>query len=359
MKNNLLKTCLVTVFIHFLNLVHGQGLILSEILMDPSTTACPGDECEFVELKNQSASTIDISSWKVTDGETGINEWTVTFPSGTFLEAWNFAIVTKNISAFNAAFPGATCAVFEITNSGSSSAGLGNAGDDVSLLNPSGSVVQSYAWSSQSVDRAVYNGSSWTTSSGGDDGDPCESAVLPIVLIDFKAFGTKTIQLTWRTAVEISNYFFAIERSADGRDFAEIGRLPGAGTSHEIQEYSFTDERPLAGSNYYRLRQVDFDGRFSYSKVVLATIGQASDIRLFPSPASGFLKVQLEKPLAENAVFEIFDPAGRLAMSGEFSAENTDFEINTTELPEGIYALRLVAEREIFVRQFLKKEVRE
>jgi hypothetical protein len=351
MKNNLLQTCLAALFIHFLPLVYGQGLILSEILMDP---VCFGDECEFVELKNQSASTIDISDWEVSDDESPPNQWNYIFPGGTTLEPWEFVIVTKDIAAFNAEYPGATCDVFQTINAGSN-VGLGNSGDVVNLINPSDVIVQSFSWSNNNVDRAEYNGTSWTTSTGGDDGDPCESAVLPIVLIDFKAVGTKTIQLTWRTATEIANHFFAIERSADGYEFVEIGRLPGAGTSQEIQEYTFTDEQPFPGTNYYRLRQVDFDGQFSYSKVVSATVGQAGGIRLFPSPATDFLKIQLEKPLTENAGFEIFDLAGRLVQVGEFSTENADFELDVAELPEGIYFLHLVIERELLVQKFLKK----
>lgn len=326
-----------------------QGLILSEIMVDPT---CNLDDCEFVELKNQSTATIDIGSWKVTDGESGINEWTATFPAGTMLSPWEFVIVAKDESAFIAEYPGAACTVFQITNTGSG-AGLANTGDNVNLLNPSGGLVQTYSWGG-TVDRAVYNGSTWTTSSGGTDGDPCNSAVLPIMLASFEARYDQFVFLQWRTATEISNDYFAIERSAAGSLFSEISRVRGAGNSFEPQRYTFTDEAPWAGLNYYRLRQVDFDGQSAYSATVTVVAAKPGEVRLFPSPATDFLKIQLEKPLNENAVWELSDLAGRQLMSGVFFAENTDFEINTGELPEGVHILRLVANGVVTGQLFLK-----
>ncbi|GAB4500087.1 MAG: hypothetical protein OHK0019_38010 [Saprospiraceae bacterium] len=349
MQSNLFR--ISTVLLFFLTTpVYSQGLTLSEILMDP---VCSNDDCEFVELKNQTAATIDISSWKVTDGESGINEWTVTFPSGTTLSAWEYIIVTKNLSAFSAEFPGAACTIFQITNVGSG-AGLANSGDNVNLLNASGSLIQTYVWSDGNVDRAVYNGSTWTTTTGGNDGDPCANSVLPIILVEFKATYNNSVLLTWRTATETSNDFFSIERSADGRNFTETGRMPGSGTTAEPQDYRFTDDSPLPGLNYYRLRQVDFDGQFSYSKVVSVRVSEASGIRLYPSPATDVLNLQWEKPAAENTVWEIFDLAGRLLQSGEFLAENPDFKINVAALPEGIYHLRLSAGQSVSTLRFLK-----
>jgi len=189
-----------------------------------------------------------------------------------------------------------------------------------------------------------------------DDFRVTASTVLPVSLVRFVCSAEdKSILLQWNTASEISNDFFAIERSADGRDFSEIGRIKGMGDSAEPQVYDFADSNPLPGKNYYRLRQTDFDGRFSYSRVVSAMFGQASDIRLFPSPVVDKLKVELEKPVRENGVWQIFDLAGRLAMSGDFMTDNADIEVDAEELPSGVYFLRVAIGREMFVRQFQKQ----
>jgi len=181
--------------------------------------------------------------------------------------------------------------------------------------------------------------------------------ILPVELAYLKAVvQQRTVLLFWETKTERDNEFFAIERSTNGQTFSEIGRLVGAGDSFEPRNYTFTDQQPFPGINYYRLRQVDFGGAISYSPVVTATLNNVGDIRLFPSPATDFLKVQLEKSLAENAVWEVFDQAGRLVLSGNILIENTDFEINTTELPDGVYTLRLTDGRETFVRRFQKNK---
>jgi hypothetical protein len=92
---------------------------------------------------------------------------------------------------------------------------------------------------------------------------------LPIELIDFSVGlnANGLPKLNWRTASEKDNDFFSIERSRDGRNFHDIAQLPGAGDHVGILEYSFEDPTPLYGQVYYRLKQTDFDGTFSYSHV--------------------------------------------------------------------------------------------
>lgn len=188
-----------------------------------------------------------------------------------------------------------------------------------------------------------------------DDFKVTAATVLPVRLIHFTGFlEDKSVLLSWRTATETSNDFFSIERSADGRNFTETGRVQGRGTTTEPQNYRFSDDNPLPGLNYYRLRQVDFDGQFSYSKVVSVQVGGASGARLYPSPATDFLTIQMEKPALENTVWEIFDLAGRLLQSGEFLAENPDFQINVAALPEGLHHLRLSAGQSVSTLRFLK-----
>jgi len=203
----------------------------------------------------------------------------------------------------------------------------------------------------------VYSGANpavanWTTRI---DNFQINGVALPIELISFTGkLQQRVVVLNWRTATETSNDFFSIERSADGRHFTETGRVQGSGTTAEPQDYRFTDDNPLPGLNYYRLRQVDFDGQFSYSKVVSVRVGETSGARLYPSPATEFLTLQMEKPAAENTVWEIFDLAGRLLQSGEFLAENPDFQINVAALPEGLYHLRLSAGQSVSTLRFLK-----
>ncbi|MEL6273899.1 MAG: T9SS type A sorting domain-containing protein, partial [Bacteroidota bacterium] len=113
---------------------------------------------------------------------------------------------------------------------------------------------------------------------------------LPVEFISFTARPNRnTVQLNWATATESGNSHFEVERSIDGRIYENIGRVNGAGNTTEVQEYTFVDQNPKAGTNFYRLRQVDFDGRFDYSSIVIAQIGEetGNEILAFPNPLQG------------------------------------------------------------------------
>jgi choice-of-anchor B domain-containing protein len=98
-----------------------------------------------------------------------------------------------------------------------------------------------------------------------------QAGALPVEWLSFDATtGRGGIRLSWATASEINNESFDIERSSDGRDFNPIGKLEGRGTVQVISNYSFLDTDPHEGTNYYRIRQKDFDGNAAYSKIVAA-----------------------------------------------------------------------------------------
>ncbi|MCX2740651.1 T9SS type A sorting domain-containing protein [Pontibacter anaerobius] len=94
-------------------------------------------------------------------------------------------------------------------------------------------------------------------------------APLPVQLMSFKgSVQGANVNLTWATAQELDNDKFVVERSLDGRSFSEIGKVTGRGNSSTRINYTFTDTNPAEGINYYRLRQVDFDGAEETSNVV-------------------------------------------------------------------------------------------
>jgi hypothetical protein len=94
------------------------------------------------------------------------------------------------------------------------------------------------------------------------------SALLPITLSVFEAKAEgKAVRLRWATSSEINNDFFTIERSPDGSNFTSLSTVAGAGNSTSLRHYNFVDDNPLEGVSYYRLKQTDYDGKFSYSGV--------------------------------------------------------------------------------------------
>jgi hypothetical protein len=201
--------------------------------------------------------------------------------------------------------------------------------------------------SATATTTTIFNG---TTMTPGGAASP-----LPILLKKFevKAAATTTL-LSFTTATEVNNSHFEIERSADGRTFAKIGEVKGAGNSLTEQHYTFTDAQPVAGINYYRLKQVDFDGAFSYSPVQSIVWGRSGTIKLFPSPVVEVMTVEFDEAFAIDANWQIIDMAGRVVSEGVFAAEQNIFTIPVATLTEGVYALRAISGQQVTTQQFKK-----
>jgi hypothetical protein len=188
-----------------------------------------------------------------------------------------------------------------------------------------------------------------------DDFAVGENFSLPVELTSFEAQPVPPhVRLDWTTASETENDFFAVERSADGRAFDEIGRVRGGGTTRTEQFYTFLDVRPVSGANYYRLRQVDVGGAFAYSPVRVVENPGANRILLAPSPARDVLRVKFSEPNSDMATWEIFDLAGRLLARGEIDAETRDADIPVHEFLPGTYLWRLVENRQTWTKIFQK-----
>jgi len=120
---------------------------------------------------------------------------------------------------------------------------------------------------------------------------------LPIELIRFDAHVTvfEQVEVEWETASEINNDYFTVERSADSEHWDAIGTIPGAGNSQELNVYSFMDIQPLKGQSYYRLKQTDFDGKYTVSAVEQISLNEEADnevISAFPNPVRDVVVVE-------------------------------------------------------------------
>jgi len=153
---------------------------------------------------------------------------------------------------------------------------------------------------------------------------------LPIELIFFEAKQSESIvMLNWRTASELNNDFFTIERSLDGHSWHVITKLKGAGTSNHAIDYQAYDKNPHSGLQYYRLKQTDFDGTYKYSKSVTINFsGFNSDaFVLYPNPASEYVEVIS----TENNLLPI--TVRLYSASGQFIVEHTFANGNNALVP--------------------------
>jgi len=170
---------------------------------------------------------------------------------------------------------------------------------------------------------------------------------LPVELVSFSASSENNFtQLLWRTASETNNEGFEIQRSTDGKNWNELAFVPGYGNTQEEQSYTYTDERPLPGLNYYRLQQMDYDGKSEYSNIVSVEMKNGgSGIHFFPNPATGSVTLALETDYSGEATLTLYDLTGKQMKTATLSLEGGAFrtDIGLGSLPTGIYMAQVQA----------------
>jgi Secretion system C-terminal sorting domain len=174
------------------------------------------------------------------------------------------------------------------------------------------------------------------------------AAALPIELSNFQAAnkGNRNI-LTWTTLTELNNKMFKIERSYDGKNFTEIGEVKGAGTTEFPRSYTFYDEGPLSIS-YYRLRQIDFDGKTKPSNIVSVSLNKNSDITLFPNPTKD--KIAFNTTAFEPNRVVVYNNLGQIVMDKTYQIN----ELDVSSLPTGLYVLELTSDNLKVNKRFVK-----
>jgi trimeric autotransporter adhesin len=185
------------------------------------------------------------------------------------------------------------------------------------------------------------------------------SGPLPITLLNFTARpGGSTVLVSWTTAMEQNNRYFIIERSADGRNFIAIGRIAGAGNSNSELQYQFTDVNPLPGISYYRLRQVDIDGKFSLSAI--ATVRMSNDSKtmlvLSPNPVSSYVNININTA-GRSYTMRVSGVDGRLVVKGTGSVNQLNQQLNNrlSSLAPGVYVLNADNSEEHYTIKFVKQ----
>ena len=120
------------------------------------------------------------------------------------------------------------------------------------------------------------------------------TSILPVELVSFHGeIISKEIQLHWQTASEINNRGFDIEKSIDGKNWEVLDFVEGNGTTTALSNYYYTDEQPSLGLNYYRLKQIDFDEKYTYSDIISVDFatGISPQIQLYPNPVQNELNI--------------------------------------------------------------------
>ncbi|PPK86641.1 putative secreted protein (Por secretion system target) [Neolewinella xylanilytica] len=172
-----------------------------------------------------------------------------------------------------------------------------------------------------------------------------QAIALPIELLTFDGtLRDDHVALSWETANETDNSHFFIERSINGFTFTAIGREEGAGTTTEMRYYTYYDSDFSTGKNYYRLRQVDFDGTEALSDVIVIDAGTATEgLKLFPNPiaAGAEASLQLGEDWGREGIsLELFAANGQRVVQLRY-AHADRLGLPTADLTPGIYLARI------------------
>ncbi len=182
------------------------------------------------------------------------------------------------------------------------------------------------------------------------------STALPVQLLYLtaEATGKHHILVSWATALEINNQGFFVMRSTDGVNFSDIGWVVGHDNSTVQQNYTFDDRPSQSTVYYYKLRQIDNNGKFTYSNIAEAKLQdqQSQDFSLYPNPTASDIFLVVRNPDSEVKV-EVFDIKGQLVYDNIFTIENTGSEQTLTihatqQMTLGTYILTATTNGEKF-----------
>lgn len=183
---------------------------------------------------------------------------------------------------------------------------------------------------------------------------------LPIELIEFKAdCDNAQRNIYWTTATETNNHYFTIEKSIEGVEFKEIGKimsLADAGNSTSTIKYNYIDNNNVLG-DYYRLKQTDFDGSFEYSQIIYNKCEEenVSSVDLYPNPSKGIFNVLLTGLENQNIYITVIDHVGKKIFErniiGEPTTQKETFDL--TDFAKGIYYVNIVTDKEKFTQKIV------
>lgn len=246
-------------------------------------------------------------------------DFNITFSSGNASFYWGYTITNNGVST--------------TTSFGPINTNSGNFPDIVCVNVPCGASITFFvtAYSNPNGGGSVCNGANATLTTN-------PFIPLPIELLSFTVEMTeKNVNLNWVTASESNNDYFTIERSINGKYFYSIGEQKGAGNSYINNYYSFIDKNPLQGFNYYRIKQTDFDGQFSFTPIQ-NIFHATSDINIYPSQTQGQLNINTG---LESYEIVIYNSRGqRIKQCSGLSYNQT---LSIDDLQSGVYFVEVIS----------------
>lgn len=203
----------------------------------------------------------------------------------------------------------------------------------------------------------------WSTFSPFTLGSTTVNNPLPVTLLSFDAEANgEAVNLNWSTSAEINNDYFTVEKSLDGVYFEFVSEVNGAGNSNQIILYSSIDPSPYSGTSYYRLKQTDFDGQFSYSDIEQINIGEAIsfEFNVFPNPlpSDQAIKIKIRSEENQMVTIKIVDFLGKIYFNGEYQMSESEEILNiasNNNLSKGMYLVTCTINDNVYSQKLVVK----
>ena len=183
--------------------------------------------------------------------------------------------------------------------------------------------------------------------------------IVPVELASFKANASEgLVELSWLTSTETNNRGFEVQRS-NGGEFETIAFIEGHGTTTETHTYSYSDQNVNAGSYSYRLKQIDFDGTFEYSKVIEVEVPVLKEFALdqnYPNPFNPSTTIKFSLPEASDVTLTIYNTLGQKItelVNAKLEAGRYSYEWNAQNVVTGMYIYELRTNNFVSVKKMV------
>ena len=171
------------------------------------------------------------------------------------------------------------------------------------------------------------------------------------------------VNIEWQTASEFNNHHFEVERSENGVDFKNIISVPSQnGNINRLQDYTVFDKELAKSITYYRLKQIDMDSSFSYSKMIslncFTTSEVTTDVAVYPNPINDLLSLFVNAERSDDVTFRIYDINSAVLIQQQFKVEkgNNKFNVITTGLASGLYFIEVSNMNQVLFRNKIIKQ---
>jgi hypothetical protein len=191
----------------------------------------------------------------------------------------------------------------------------------------------------------------------------CQSIVLPVTILSFDAkyVASNNVKVSWSTTDEVNASYFVVERSSNGSDFTDVSQVNASESANPVHTYTVNDQLYNVNSNvvYYRLRIVDKDGKYSYSKIIPVKLDQPENsISVYPNPVDNYAIVNLYSDKPGNGMLRLIDEAGRQILIKSFTVISGNNNLTLDQLghlPKGIYVIQVMLNNNLYNQKIVKK----